>query len=293
MKFLLPILLQTIAWIADMSSLSPNIIRSEIMIPMRDGIHLAAIEYRPEKPGPYPAIIYRTPYGKNEYDGYAEFPLKAAKSGYLVYLVDVRGRYQSEGNFVAYHQERQDGYDLVEWVGHNQNCNGKVGTYGGSYPGFVQWLTIDEAPASLKAAAPEMTPVSSHHFFYYGGAFSATWLDWFIPYILPDKRRRANDHTATWDESLAEQEWQSIRQYWYRQRPLDQNPLLEQYAPEYFEWLKHPDSTSWWNFASAESALEPCKYPYFCSVDGTMLPMVLKELSAHLRKFSDQTRAWG
>jgi putative CocE/NonD family hydrolase len=109
-----------------------NIVREEVMIPMRDGVKLHAIVYRPDDAEKHAAIVYRTPYGSHDYDSYAEFPLKAAKKGYAVFITDVRGRYKSEGDFEAYRNEKHDGYDLIEWVG--KQCafsNGRVGTYGG------------------------------------------------------------------------------------------------------------------------------------------------------------------
>lgn len=241
-----------------------NIIREEIKIPMRDGIQLGAIVYRPDQPGKFPAIVYRTPYGVDDYDAYAQFPLKAAKQGYIVFLVDVRGRYRSEGEFVAYKNEKQDGYDVIEWVGTSEYCNGKVGTYGGSYPGIVQWLAMSQNPPHLVAAAPEMTPISSHHFFYYGGAFSMPWLDWFMPYIFADKRMRANDTSGAWDDATAEEQWvSSDRRKWYAYRPLIDLPILKKYAPEYFEWLSHPDKSAWWDFVNVEEDFINFKTPVF------------------------------
>src|SRR5947207_3340598 len=76
-----------------------NIIKETVRIPLRDGVKLGATLYRPEEAGKFPAIVFRTPYSKDQYDSTAEFPLKAAKAGYLVFLVDVRGRYTSEGKF--------------------------------------------------------------------------------------------------------------------------------------------------------------------------------------------------
>ncbi|MBS1542981.1 MAG: CocE/NonD family hydrolase [Bacteroidetes bacterium] len=237
----------------DTSAQSLNIIREEVMIPMRDGIKLGAILYRPEGDQKHPAIVYRTPYGVDDYDAYAEFPLKAARQGYMVFLVDVRGRLRSEGEFEAYRNEKQDGYEVIEWVGKHPFCTGKVGTYGGSYPGIVQWLAMSQAPPHLAAAAPEMSPVGSHHFMYYGGAFSHPWLDWFMPYILADKRKRANDMSGPWDDEPATEEWEhSDRRKWYAYRPLADIPILKKYAPEYYQWLSHPDSSAWWNFLNVE-----------------------------------------
>ncbi|MGB5654064.1 MAG: CocE/NonD family hydrolase [Robiginitalea sp.] len=241
-----------------------NIERTEIQIPLSDGVHLGAIVYAPAVPGKYPAIVYRTPYGIDSYDSYAEFPRKAAHRGYLVFLVDVRGRYRSEGDFEAYKNEKQDGYDLIEWVANHPLCNGKVGTYGGSYPGIVQWQAMSKKPPHLTAAAPEMTPIGSHHFFYNGGAFSMTWLDWFVPYIFPDKRKRAGDTSDTWDDDLGAEQWAaSDRQSWYEHRPLNSIPILKPYAPEFFEWLAHPDLSEWWDFANMEKGFSDFVVPVF------------------------------
>ncbi len=228
---------------------------------MRDSVLLEAICYRPHGAGPFPAIVYRTPYGKDDYDTYADFPLEAAKAGFAVFLVDVRGRYGSEGDFKAYHQERPDGFDVIQWVGKLPYVNGRVGTYGGSYPGMVQWLALAEAPEALKAAAPDMTPINSHYFFYFGGAFFFTWLDWFMPLIVPDLRKRANDTSGPWLDTDAYEPWLKERDQWYTYRPLAANPLLKRYAPYYYDWLSHPDKSEWWKFVSVEEDFDKIKAP--------------------------------
>jgi uncharacterized protein len=231
-----------------------NIVREQMFIPMRDGIRLFAIVYRPDNAQKFPVIVYRTPYGAERYDTYAEFPLKAAKEGYVVFLVDVRGRYKSEGVFEAYRNEKTDGFDLIEWIGKQYAfSNGNVGTYGGSYPGFVQWLAMSQAPPSLKAAAPDMTPVHSHQFFYVGGAFSYGWLEWFYTLMLPDLRRRASDSTDTWDNAIAAKKWEQEKQRLNAFRPLNANPPLKKYVPYYYEWLEHPYRDSYWDFANTEN----------------------------------------
>lgn len=241
-----------------------NLIREDVMVPMRDGVQLGGILYRPAQEGKFPGIVYRTPYGVDDYDGYAEFPRKAAKQGYAVLLVDVRGRLRSEGNFEAYRTEKEDGYDVIEWMGTQSFCTGKVGTYGGSYPGIVQWLAMSQAPPHLAAAAPEMTPIGSHHFFYYGGAFSHPWIDWFMPYIFADKRKRANDPSGPWDDEPATEEWEkSDRRQWYQYRPLADLPILKKYAPEYYAWLAHPDQSPWWDFVNVEKDFRKMKNPVF------------------------------
>src|SRR5664280_2468328 len=50
-----------------------------------------------------------------------------------------RGRYASDGEFTAYQNEGKDGYDTIEWAARQSWSDGKVGTFGLSYPGAVQW----------------------------------------------------------------------------------------------------------------------------------------------------------
>jgi putative CocE/NonD family hydrolase len=236
-----------------------NVTQEEVKIPMRDGIKLAATLFHPADDEKYPALVFRTPYNKAAES--RDLPLKAAKSGYAVFLVDVRGRYASEGKFTAYVHEKQDGYDTIEWIAHSRYCNGKVGSWGRSYRGYDQWLALSQAPPSLTAAVPEMTPVHSHQFFYVGGAFSYSWLDWFVPLIIPDLRRRANDHSGPWDEDEAYKEWEKRKREAYKFRPLAENPELKQYAPEYFEWLTHPEKSDFWKFADVDQDFPKMKTP--------------------------------
>jgi len=220
---------------------------------MRDGVELHARMLRPEGDGPFPTLVYRTPFGADEYAGTA-FPEKAAAAGYLVFIVDVRGRYGSEGDFEAYRHEKDDGFDTIEWAAAHPLSDGRVGTWGGSYPGYVQWLALSQGPPSLAAAIPDMTPVGSHHFFYQGGAFNLTWYEWFMPLILPDLRRRAGDRSGPWTVDSASVAWVRARDSLniYAVRPLAAPDLLREHAPYYYDWLINPDSSAYWDFAQVQ-----------------------------------------
>ncbi len=258
LTFLIPLFCEAISYETQ------NIVVEEVRIPLRDGVNLGATLLRPLQDGKYPALVLRTPYG-DTVDPRMTLPLKAAKNGYIVFLVDVRGRYRSEGEFRAYHNEKKDGYDVIEWVGTSPYCNGKVGTFGISYRGIVQWLALSQDPPHLKAVAPHNTPISSHHFFYVGGGFSLPWYDWFISYILPDKRQRANDKSGSWDTDEAEKLWNQDKRRWYDYRPLAEMPLLKKYAPEYYGWLTHPDKSEWWEFVSVDKEIPKMKAPVLVS----------------------------
>lgn len=132
-------------------------ITRDIKVPTRDGVLLSADLYLPENEGKYPAIVVRTPYGKSGKSRY-ESGIYFAKHGYAVVNIDVRGRGDSDGNFVPYRNEGVDGYDSIEWVANQPWCDGQVATYGGSYLGQIQWLTALQKPKALKAMVPMVTP---------------------------------------------------------------------------------------------------------------------------------------
>jgi uncharacterized protein len=72
-------------------------------------------------------------------------------------LQDVRGRYRSEGKFVPFVREYEDGYDTVEWAASLPNSNGSVGMHGLSYFGKTQWQAAVMRPPSLKSMIPVQT----------------------------------------------------------------------------------------------------------------------------------------
>jgi putative CocE/NonD family hydrolase len=118
-------------------STHPPFVRTEVSIPMRDGVHLAANLNRPEGAGRLPTILIRTPYDKGV-DLHPNFQA-FVDHGFNVLIQDVRGRYASEGVFAPLTQEPNDGQDTLNWIASQPWSDGKVGMIGGSYLGFVQW----------------------------------------------------------------------------------------------------------------------------------------------------------
>ena len=128
---------------------------SNVMVAMRDGVRLAADIYHPAEngkplPGPFPVILERTPYGKTVVSR-SELSLKDpiakpraevahffVSRGYVVIYQDCRGRYGSEGEFVKYLSDGNDGYDTCAWIVKQPWCNGKIGTMGLSYAAHTQ-----------------------------------------------------------------------------------------------------------------------------------------------------------
>ena len=130
------------------------ICESNVMAPMRDGVRLAADIYRPAlggRPadGPFPVILERTPYDKSLPRSAAQAKYYARR-GYVCVSQDVRGRFESEGEWYAFAKEAPDGYDTVEWLAAQPWSNGRIGTKGGSYAGSDQSALATLNPPHLE-----------------------------------------------------------------------------------------------------------------------------------------------
>jgi hypothetical protein len=124
------------------------------MVPMRDGTKLATDVYLPAgTERPLPAILIRTPYGKDQFGQFAE---PSGRRGYVLVAQDMRGRFQSEGSdTLVFHNDgwgkQRDGHDTIGWVARQPWCDGKVATWGASAMGISQNMLAPDAPAELKA----------------------------------------------------------------------------------------------------------------------------------------------
>jgi uncharacterized protein len=170
----------------------PEYERQEVMIPMRDGVKLHAIVLKPvNPPGSLPFLMDRTPYGVDGTTMASFFGSRPelARAQYIYVAEDIRGRFESEGQFVMmrpladHHDpkaidESTDAYDTVDWLLKNvPGNNGRVGVVGTSYPGFLTMMSgIDPHPA-VKAISPQapMIDVWIGDDFFHNGAFRQTY----------------------------------------------------------------------------------------------------------------------
>lgn len=176
------------AWIRD------NYVKTETMIPMRDGTKLFTAIYAPkDQSEKHPVLMTRTPYScapygedryRNFWDNHWRYYMR---EGYIIVLQDVRGRWMSEGEFVDVRpfikdkkgktdiDEASDTYDTIEWLTKNvANNNGRVGVMGISYPGFYSTMAAASAHPALKAVSPQ-APVTDWFIgddFHHNGALA-------------------------------------------------------------------------------------------------------------------------
>jgi uncharacterized protein len=174
---------------------SKDYTRSEAMVPMRDGVKLHVVVLRPAGSAsvgePLPFLMERTPYGTDSSNSKSVNISKPelAASGYIFVFCDIRGRYQSEGQFVMNRpivahttkkdvDETTDTRDTIDWLLKNvPNNSGKVGVFGVSYPGFLAMMAGIDAHAAVKAISPQapMTDIWLGDDFFHNGAFRETY----------------------------------------------------------------------------------------------------------------------
>ncbi len=205
------------------SALREHYTKYEYRVPMRDGVHLFTSVYVPkDRSRSYPILLTRTPYSVAPY-GIDKVPTaKEARSlrslapspqfvreGYILVRQDVRGRMMSEGTFVDVRpiaqkkgeiDESTDAYDTIDWLVHNiPGNNGRVGTWGISYPGFYAAQAAINAHPALKAVSPQ-APVTEwflgDDFHHNGAFFLSAAFDFYANFGKP---RPAPTTKATWD----------------------------------------------------------------------------------------------
>jgi len=195
-------------------------IKMERQVPMRDGVKLFTVIYVPnDESRKYPIMFNRTPYSAGPYADEYKISLGPsilfAKEGYIFVYQDVRGRYMSEGEFVATRpyipnktrntitDESSDSYDTIDWLVKNiPNNNGKVGTWGISAPGFYTTMTAIDAHPALKAVSPQ-APVTDwfmgddrHH----NGAFFQMGTFSFLSYYGAPRPEPTPDHAPSFTD---------------------------------------------------------------------------------------------
>ena len=159
-----------------------HVVRS-VKIPMRDGVDLVADIYLPPgtrgtgKSQRVPAVLARTPYGRNvEGTLYGRF---FAGRGYAFVTQDVRGRFDSEGDWAPFRSERDDGSDSIDWIVKQPWCSGEVAMFGASYGGMCAWYAATTAHPRLRAVIAMVNVNDPDQFMpFAGGVFHIGFAAW-------------------------------------------------------------------------------------------------------------------
>ena len=226
----------------------------DVRVPMRDGVTLSADVFLPkDEPGPFPVILYRTPYDNADtlrLTMHIDDAIFYAQRGYAYVNQDARGRNDSDGRWYAWVNEFDDGFDTVEWIGSQPWCDGNVGMSGSSYVGNVQWQSAVMGSRYLKTSVPRVIGNNHHEAPHYqGGAFQLAL-------------------NATWTFMVTGRTWQNIDLYNWDQlfTVLPLKDLLKAAGkdiPHFQDWIDHPDYDDYWKALSTEERYGDVGIPVF------------------------------
>lgn len=236
----------------DVSGVARN-----IMIPMRDGVSLATDLYFPQgRNGAHPVVLVRTPYNKTWVESYGRY---FSRSGYVVAVQDVRGRWASEGPWEPFVHEGEDGFDTIEWLAGQEWCNEKVGMVGGSYSGSAQFAAAILHPPHLVTIVPAVTPAMPFdNLPFQGGVFQLGWAVRWTDIV----------ENATTGRELQAKLEESISANW--EEPLSPLPVSDLDLSvvgreiQYFRnWVRREAPDEFWHPLQYLDALEEVDIPVF------------------------------
>ncbi|MBU0637978.1 MAG: CocE/NonD family hydrolase [Planctomycetes bacterium] len=210
-------------------------VKLDLGCPADDGVRLSTDVYLPDGQGPWPCILIRTPYNNN--DAVKKIPLARdfARNGYAVVIQDVRGRYDSGGDWDPFFNEQRDGLAAQKWLAGQSFCNGKIALYGRSYEGFCVWMgTFGHHPA-VKAIIPIVAlPDPVVNVPWQNGSVFWNMITWAL-FV----------HGRT-NQDVGQYDWESI----YNFRPLDKlDERLGFSSRMWQDWMKHPTRDEYWQRA--------------------------------------------
>lgn len=234
--------------------LLPRVVVDYQKIPMRDGIWLAADVTRADDNKPHAILLVRTPYSRAEVAAIVD-AVNLARTGWVVIVQNVRGRYESQGRFNPFLQEEKDGADTVAWCCAQPWSDGRVVMTGASYAGATQWSCAKAKPRGLKAINPQITATDIRDaWFYEGESFRQAFVQsWALSLVFTDESNR--DEIRSRAHLLAENPQQLYN------APPAQSPLTELFPP-YNRWIDRADE-AYWRACAAMPIDEPLDIPAY------------------------------
>ena len=266
---------------AELTGTQDHYAKHEVLIPMRDGVHLFTAIYTPKDTSrAYPILMQRTPYSVSPY-GEKAFMAQLGPStqfqeeGFIFVYQDVRGRMMSEGEFVNMRPQRTvsgaavdestDTYDTIEWLlRHVSGNNGRVGQWGISYPGFYTAVGMLSGHPALKAVSPQAPIVD----WFQGDDFhrnGALWLPHAFNFMTSFGQPRPAP-TAAWPSPL--EHGTSDGYEWFLR--LGSTGATRQYTKDVAFWnemLDHPTYDAFWQVRNLRPQLKDVK-PAVLTVGG-------------------------
>lgn len=213
-------------------------LQHNVMVPMRDGVRLAADVYLPaqdDRPAAerLPTILMRTPYGKGSGDKGQPDGHYFARWGYAVVFQDTRGRYDSEGTWHMLTDDGPDGFDTAEWIAQQSWSNGKIGTLGTSYVGGTQHaLAMTRSPHLTTVIPVDAMSNLGYASMRNGGAFELRFWNWIMLNAGRGSQYERDPGTRDVLRAMSDQRIQYLLNL-----PLRSGTTPLRLAPAYEQWL--------------------------------------------------------
>ncbi len=227
-----------------------------VEVPMRDGLKLSTDLYLPRTDAKVPVILTRTPYKKEMSELEGRF---YARRGYAMAIQDVRGRFASPGEWEPFVNEKEDGYDTIEWLAAQAWCTGKVGMIGGSYLGWVQWWAASQNPPHLTCIIPNVSPPDPfYNFPYEYGVFFVWGGIWWADVV---EQNATGDLSGVAFSNIMEKKFGKL---------LADLPVIEadkkvlgRESQYWRRWIEHNTADDYWARASFLDSLKKVRIPVF------------------------------
>ena len=261
-----------------------DFIKREAMVPMRDGTKLYTVIFMKKGTRNGPILLSRTPYdakGSTKRTAsesvvdvlpimYKEF----VNDGYIIVQQDIRGLHNSEGTFIMNRpivgplnktgiDESTDAYDTIDWLVKNvPESNGRVGTIGSSYLGFLTLASEINPHPALKAAVPQSPMVDGWmgDDWFHNGAFRVGGFDFAVSQSTGKADAGASIPTGTGDDYTRYLEEGSMADY-ARKYNIENYPFVQ-------KLMQNPAYTEFWSGQAVDKwmAAHPLTVPTMLEV---------------------------
>lgn len=145
-----------------------------VWVPMRDGDSLQADVYIPTGLDSAEVILIQTPYNKESFANSLPMGVGLGLDAqpFIWVIVDWRGFYGSSGADLSNFTRGEDGFDVCEWITQQTWHRDRIGTWGPSALGGVQYATAREQHPNHTCAVPIVAhPQNNYQDYFYGGVY--------------------------------------------------------------------------------------------------------------------------
>lgn len=200
-----------------------------LLVPTRDGAEIVVTVVRKKSATVrQPAVLFYTTYYQGQRD--AVLAKMSADHDYVGVLAYCRG-IRSSLDYKPYENDAKDVYDVIDWITEQDWSNKKVGMYGGSYTGFVQWAAAKNPHPALKTIVPQVAVMPGFDFPMENNIPTSNILSWSNDNIYKRNPLPRNLNDEWYQKGLSFRSLDSLAG--------ERNEIFQ-------KWLRYPDYDAYW-----------------------------------------------